>query len=179
MKSFSYVSAPDTATALRTIADHEDVKFLAGGTNLVDLMREGIEHPATVVDITRLPLTGIEELPDGSLRVGALVTNTGPDSAEVSAMTASPGAAALAAEPLRLAWPPEIFSLSHVALPFAPDDPVYGGAPPEGTETVRLGRLTPRGEKDVLIVPLDSLMRVSWNPFFGYLADRIDRAAGQ
>ncbi|MET8080718.1 xanthine dehydrogenase family protein subunit M [Streptomyces sp. NPDC005303] len=76
MKSFSYLSAPDTATALRTIADHEDVKFLAGGTNLVDLMREGIEHPATVVDITRLPLTGIEELPDGSLRVGALVSNS-------------------------------------------------------------------------------------------------------
>ncbi|MFF7986337.1 FAD binding domain-containing protein [Streptomyces sp. NPDC007901] len=76
MKPFAYLSAPDTATALRTIADSEDVKFLAGGTNLVDLMREGIEHPATVVDITRLPLTGIEELPDGTLRVGALVTNS-------------------------------------------------------------------------------------------------------
>ncbi|MFI5962564.1 FAD binding domain-containing protein [Streptomyces asoensis] len=77
MKSFSYLSAPDTATALRTVADREDVKFLAGGTNLVDLMREGIEHPATVVDITRLPLTGIEQLPDGTLRIGALVTNSG------------------------------------------------------------------------------------------------------
>lgn len=76
MKPFSYLSAPDTATALRTIADSDDVKFLAGGTNLVDLMREGIEHPATVVDITRLPLTGIEELPDGTIRVGALVTNS-------------------------------------------------------------------------------------------------------
>ncbi|WP_262060078.1 FAD binding domain-containing protein [Streptomyces sp. STR69] len=76
MKPFSYLSAPDTATALRTIADSDDVKFLAGGTNLVDLMREGIEHPATVVDITRLPLTGIEELPDRAIRVGALVTNS-------------------------------------------------------------------------------------------------------
>lgn len=76
MKSFSYLSAPDTATALRTIADNTDVKFLAGGTNLVDLMREGIERPATVVDITRLPLTGIDELPDGTLRVGALVSNS-------------------------------------------------------------------------------------------------------
>ncbi|MFI1488723.1 FAD binding domain-containing protein [Streptomyces sp. NPDC020747] len=76
MKSFSYLSAPDTGTALRTIADSDDVKFLAGGTNLVDLMREGIEHPATVVDITRLPLNGIEELPDGGIRVGALVSNS-------------------------------------------------------------------------------------------------------
>ncbi|MFD5264838.1 FAD binding domain-containing protein [Streptomyces sp. NPDC058335] len=76
MKSFSYLSAPDVGTALRTIADSDDVKFLAGGTNLVDLMREGIEHPAAVVDITRLPLTGIEELPDGTIRVGALVSNS-------------------------------------------------------------------------------------------------------
>ncbi|MFE9806750.1 FAD binding domain-containing protein [Streptomyces sp. NPDC005548] len=76
MKSFSYLSALDVGTALRTIADSGDVKFLAGGTNLVDLMREGIEHPATVVDITRLPLDGIEELPDGTLRVGALVSNS-------------------------------------------------------------------------------------------------------
>jgi xanthine dehydrogenase YagS FAD-binding subunit len=76
VKSFSYLSAPDTATALHAITDGEGVKFLAGGTNLVDLMREGIEEPATVVDITRLPLTGIEELADGALRVGALVTNS-------------------------------------------------------------------------------------------------------
>jgi xanthine dehydrogenase YagS FAD-binding subunit len=76
MKPFAYLSAPDLDTALRTIATTEDVKFLAGGTNLVDLMREGIEQPATVVDITRLPLTGIEELPDGGIRVGALVSNS-------------------------------------------------------------------------------------------------------
>ncbi|MFC8201598.1 FAD binding domain-containing protein [Streptomyces sp. NPDC057298] len=76
MKSFSYVSAPDIGTALRTIADSEDVKFLAGGTNLVDLMREGIEQPSTVVDITRLPLAGIEELAGGGIRVGALVSNS-------------------------------------------------------------------------------------------------------
>ncbi|MGA6219396.1 FAD binding domain-containing protein [Streptomyces umbrinus] len=76
MKSFSYVSAPDMGTALRTIADGGDVKFLAGGTNLVDLMREGIEQPSTVVDITHLPLTGIEELPGGGIRIGAVVSNS-------------------------------------------------------------------------------------------------------
>jgi xanthine dehydrogenase YagS FAD-binding subunit len=76
VKTFSYLSAPDLGTALRAIADHEDVKFLAGGTNLVDLMREGIEQPSTVVDITRLPLAGIEQLPDGGIRVGALVSNS-------------------------------------------------------------------------------------------------------
>ena len=62
-----------------------------------------------------------------------------------------------------------MFSLSHVAPPFAVDDPLYGSQGP-------LGSLKPRGEKDVLIVSLDALMRVSWNPFFLYLASRIDRA---
>jgi xanthine dehydrogenase YagS FAD-binding subunit len=76
VKSFAYVSAPDLDTALRAVADHEDVRFLAGGTNLVDLMREGIEQPATVVDITRLPLTEFEHLPDGGIRIGALVSNS-------------------------------------------------------------------------------------------------------
>ncbi|MGH3876030.1 MAG: FAD binding domain-containing protein [Actinophytocola sp.] len=74
MKDFGYVAATDVATAVREI--RPGAKFLGGGTNLVDLMREGIEAPDTVIDISRLPLTGIEELPDGGLRVGALVRNS-------------------------------------------------------------------------------------------------------
>ena len=78
--------------------------------------------------------------------------------------------------PLDLSWPQDMFSLSHVALPFPPDDGLYGGASTaREAGGLSLGRVTPRGEKDVLIVPLDSLMRVSWNPFFAYLAARVDR----
>lgn len=76
MRSFSYLVAPDLPTALHTVSDQPNAKFLGGGTNLVDLMRRDIERPDTVVDITRLPLTGIDELPDGSIRVGALVRNS-------------------------------------------------------------------------------------------------------
>lgn len=76
MKPFAYVSAPDVATAVRAIATEPNAKFLGGGTNLVDLMREDIERPDTVVDITRLPLTEIEELPGGGVRIGALVRNS-------------------------------------------------------------------------------------------------------
>ncbi|GAA3814303.1 xanthine dehydrogenase family protein subunit M [Amycolatopsis tucumanensis] len=61
--------------ALAAVADG-DAKFLGGGTNLVDLMREGIEQPATVVDVSRLPLTAVEELPGGGVRIGALVRNS-------------------------------------------------------------------------------------------------------
>ncbi len=74
MRPFAYVSAPDVATAVR--AAGPGTRFLGGGTNLVDLMRQDVEHPDTVVDISGLPLTGVEDLPDGGLRIGALVRNS-------------------------------------------------------------------------------------------------------
>ena len=75
MKPFAYARAGDAPTALGLIAQPH-TKFLAGGTNLVDLMRENIEQPDTVVDITGLPFTQIEELPNGGLSIGATVRNT-------------------------------------------------------------------------------------------------------
>lgn len=75
MKPFTYVRPLDVDAAVLA-ATAPGAKYLGGGTNLVDLMREGIELPDTVVDVTRLPLDTIEELPDGGLRVGALVRNS-------------------------------------------------------------------------------------------------------
>ena len=67
-----------------------------------------------------------------------------------------------------------MFSLAHIALPFAMDDEVYGqtrGA--RRATSACFGTLSPRGERAVLTVPLDTLMRVSCNPFFPYLAARV------
>jgi xanthine dehydrogenase YagS FAD-binding subunit len=75
MKPFAYSRAGDAPTAVALIS-HPRTKFLAGGTNLVDLMRENIEQPDTVVDITGLPFTQIEELPSGGLSIGATARNT-------------------------------------------------------------------------------------------------------
>ena len=76
MNNFSYSRADDPQAALNLISQNAHAKFLGGGTNLVDLMREDIERPDALVDITRLPLAGIEELPDGGVRIGALVRNS-------------------------------------------------------------------------------------------------------
>lgn len=76
MNNFSYGRPESEQAALELFKQSSLPKFLAGGTNLIDLMREDIEHPATLIDVTRLPLDGIEELADGSLRVGALVRNS-------------------------------------------------------------------------------------------------------
>jgi xanthine dehydrogenase YagS FAD-binding subunit len=75
MKPFSYQRASDVASACASAAQ-PTAKFIAGGTNLVDLMKLQIEAPAQLVDITRLPLTRIEETVEGGLRIGALVTNS-------------------------------------------------------------------------------------------------------
>ncbi len=77
MNPFHYVRAADAPSAIGALAQQgAPARFLAGGTNLIDLMREGIEQPRAVVDITRLPLAGIDELPDGGVRIGAMVRNS-------------------------------------------------------------------------------------------------------
>src|ERR1700757_3204453 len=76
MKPFSYERAQDVAGAVRAVAGRPDAKFLAGGTNLIDLMKVRVETPAHLVDVNHLPLAGIEETPEGGLRIGALVRNS-------------------------------------------------------------------------------------------------------
>jgi len=76
MINFGYARANDVAEAVRLIAADPNAKFIAGGTNLVDLMKEDVERPTSLIDITRLPLTKVEETTGGGLRIGALVPNS-------------------------------------------------------------------------------------------------------
>src|SRR5438067_10069349 len=81
MNPFVYSRAADAQQAVAGIAGQTNSKLLGGGTNLIDLMKMGVETPSQLVDINRLPLTQIEELPNGKgVRVGALVRNS--DTAE-------------------------------------------------------------------------------------------------
>jgi xanthine dehydrogenase YagS FAD-binding subunit len=75
MKPFSYTRATDSQTAVQAVVRELAAKFIAGGTNLIDLMKEDIEQPDHPVDINRLELTRIEES-DGGLRLGALGRNS-------------------------------------------------------------------------------------------------------
>jgi xanthine dehydrogenase YagS FAD-binding subunit len=76
MINFEYARASDVADAVRQIAADPKAKFIAGGTNLIDLMKEDVERPTRLVDISRLPLNSVEETPEGGLRIGALVPNS-------------------------------------------------------------------------------------------------------
>jgi xanthine dehydrogenase YagS FAD-binding subunit len=75
MRPFSYSRSDDVAGAVRAIAAEPGTQFIAGGTNLLDLMKEDVARPAHLIDITHLPLTTIEETAEGGLRLGALATN--------------------------------------------------------------------------------------------------------
>ncbi|MFF9066623.1 FAD binding domain-containing protein [Streptomyces sp. NPDC014891] len=76
MKPFGYVRAEHTDQALAAYAAHPGAHYIAGGTNLVDLMKLGVATPPFLVDIGRLPLGGVDETADGGLRVGATVRNS-------------------------------------------------------------------------------------------------------
>jgi xanthine dehydrogenase YagS FAD-binding subunit len=73
---FDYHRATSVADAITAVADRPDAVFLAGGTNLVDHMKLGVIEPGLVVDVGHLPLTDIDQLPDGGLRIGADVRNS-------------------------------------------------------------------------------------------------------
>jgi xanthine dehydrogenase YagS FAD-binding subunit len=75
MISFSYKRASDVAEAVTEINSKTNSKFIAGGTNLLDLMKENVERPEHLVDLSRITLTEIEDTTDGGLRLGALATN--------------------------------------------------------------------------------------------------------
>ncbi|MDL5200023.1 xanthine dehydrogenase family protein subunit M [Streptomyces sp. ALI-76-A] len=75
MREFDYRRAVDVSGALALLDADPDARFLGGGTNLVDLMKTGVERPTRLVDVRELPLDGIEPTDDGGLRIGATVTN--------------------------------------------------------------------------------------------------------
>ncbi|MFI6564254.1 FAD binding domain-containing protein [Streptomyces sp. NPDC050534] len=76
MREFAYQKATDVPGAIALLEADPEARFLAGGTNLVDLMKSGVERPTRLVDVRELPLDRIETAPDGGLRIGATVTNS-------------------------------------------------------------------------------------------------------
>jgi alpha-beta hydrolase superfamily lysophospholipase len=103
----------------------------------------------------------------------AVITNASPNTRAVVEEVIAPGTTDLVETPLDLEFPPDVFSLSHIALPFPLEDPLYG-LHPDLTESYgpRLGTLALHGERDALLVPIGQLARISSNPFFPYLKAR-------
>jgi alpha-beta hydrolase superfamily lysophospholipase len=100
-----------------------------------------------------------------------VITNKDPDSTEMVARRLLPGGGRLDDRPLDAAWPQGAYSLTHVAIPFSPEDEIYGD---RYRRVPNLGATSPRGEKGVLTIPVTMLMRLRHNPFFPYVEERIE-----
>jgi alpha-beta hydrolase superfamily lysophospholipase len=126
--------------------------------------------------IQQADATLLSRLTDASPRKyrRTLITNRDPGALDVAERSIAPGATKIESRPLDLAWPRDVFSLSHVAIPFPLSDPVYGrDAMTSPTSIIRIGLLSPRGERSVFAIPSDTLMRLTCNPFFSYLDERL------
>jgi len=149
----------------------------ANGSELVlfDINRAAIVGPL-MRNAAETVLTRILADPPRRFRT-VVVTNAASDSYDVVEQVTETGATTQQTRPMSLSFPSGIFSLSHVALPFPMNDSLYGLQPDKTGEFfgVHLGSIAPRGERGVLILNLDALLRVSSNPFFPYLLERIDQ----
>jgi alpha-beta hydrolase superfamily lysophospholipase len=152
-------------TLLRRLAPagHELVAFDVNRNAEVDVLltpnaapgvRELLEAPSLPFDLT-------------------VIRNAGPDSASLVALHRAAGQTEVTREETGLKWPAEVFSLSHVAIPFPPDDPIYGARDPDDPKVIYLGRPELFGERGLLAVPAADLLRLRYNPFYGYLEARV------
>ena len=103
-----------------------------------------------------------------------MITNRAPDDPAVLELRQRAGVPGFTGRPLEYAWPDDVYSLSHVALPFPINDPVYGLEPDEGeTAYPRIGKVFKVGEAGALILPSTLSQRLRSNPFYGYIEERL------
>ena len=153
--------------------------------NLLSLL-EPNRHELVLFDVNRFaakssllvddpaPLTN-RLMADDSLPFGVtLISNRDTNTRDVVARYKAPLSKNITEFELHgLAWPSDVFSLSHIALPFPPDDPLYGSNPPVGDESLHLGDIPIRGERDLNKIPGEWLLRMRYNPFYDVLETRV------
>ena len=113
-------------------------------------------------------------LPAAARRHAVTVVGNDGDSLAAVARRIPAGSTEEAVRPLGIDWPRAVYSLSHVALPFPAGDGLYGGEPdPADALGVALGAIAVRGERGVLVMDANHFARITWNPFFPYLLERV------
>jgi hypothetical protein len=149
--------------------------------NLFDRLPEG-GHELILFDVNRVaqmqPIISwksdeldrvLQTNPDWKFTLG-LVTNKGPGTLDVLLSLKKPGEAASVQTDLGLSWPRNVYSLSHVALPFPEDDPLYGAnSHSRNPDVVHVGDVALRGERGALRVPAAEMLRQRWNPFYPFV----------
>ena len=170
----AFESAVDTTVSASAVIDDLFARLPRNGSELVlyDVSRRSDLRPF----FTSYPdalLAAAEASPDRGYRL-TVIGSRDPSTFEAAARSYPPGVRQATLEPLGIDWPRQVYSLSHVALPFPPDDPLYG-ANPDLTlgDGLHLGLMAPRGEKGQLTIPAEQWMRLGYNPFWSDLERRV------
>ncbi len=170
----TFLSTVDSTVHASAVIDSLLGRLAPDGHELVlfDVNRLSVVQPMLIADPA--PLT--RRLLAQTQRPFALtlISNASSQTLQVLERRSPALGAQTTERPLDLAWPRNVFSLSHVALPFPPDDPLYGFAAPASNRHIQLGRLEIRGENGVLNVPNWMLTRQRSNPFHAYVVARIE-----
>jgi alpha-beta hydrolase superfamily lysophospholipase len=116
-------------------------------------------------------IKAISNSPDKKF-IFSLITNENAQSEKVIVRTQIPGQTTVAKTDIDLSWPNHIFSVGHIALPFSPQDPLYGSGQQSNHAKLQLGNMALRGERGMLKIPASSMLRIHWNPFYPYLERR-------
>ena len=176
----TFQSVVDFTVSTRAIVNALYLNLPANGSELVlfDLNRN-TKIGTLLRANTDTVLTRLLPDPPRTFRT-TVITNASPSSAEVVERVTEAGATTEQTRALGLMYPREVFSLSHLALTFPINDSLYGLQPDLPEEYgVNLGSMATRGERGTLIVSVDSLSRMSSNPFFPYLMQRIEEGIGK
>jgi esterase/lipase len=137
---------------------------------LFDINRNRVKSTLLVSDPG--PLTAALMRNDALPFYLTVIGNESPERADLVSRRKAPFSVSVTTEPLGFAWPRGAISLSHVALPIPPDDPLYGLRPRDSDEVLHLGNLAFRGERGLLKIPPDWLLRLRSNPFYEFLEHR-------
>jgi len=174
----AFQSLADATVSSRAVVDRLFLRLQGAGHELVDFdlnRRAAAEallrsdpKPSVAADLGErvLPFTL------------AFVTNESETSPDVVLRTKPAGSATSRERALGLSWPPGVFSLTHVALPFPSDDPLYGAPGAPESPGIALGRAELRGERGLLALSPSELVRLRWNPFYDFLEARVVEALG-
>jgi esterase/lipase len=167
------LSTVDATVSVEAVIDDllEHLPVARGELVLFDLNRSSLNSSVLVADPG--PLTA-RLLSESSLPFGlTLVGNESTSSRTVVSRRKPAVSGVVSVEPLGLQWPPGVFSLSHVALPFPPDDPLYGRRDAAPVGELHLGEMAARGERGLLRFPADWLLRLRHNPFYDFVEARV------
>lgn len=168
-------SVVDATVSTDAVVDHLLGRLPSGLNELVlfDLNREAASETGILI-ASAGPLTQ-RLLGDATLPFSlTVVANENASTSRVVARRKPPRTGETReTEQLNLYWPDDLISLSHIALHYPPDDRLYGAEPMQGESLIFLGNMAVRGERGLLKVPADWLLRLRHNPFYSYFESRV------